>query len=129
REGFGTRNARPGVHSCCQKPPPVIRPGGPSTARTGRRKWSSPPPGRRPARYPSPMSDEAAMELALEEAEAAVAHGDVPIGAAARAGACGSLYNLCADPRLNHELPVTGGLLAERASGLLQTFFAQKRGR
>ena len=24
-----------------------------------------------------------------------------------RAGACGSLYNLCADPRLNHELPVT----------------------
>ncbi len=22
-----------------------------------------------------------------------------------RAGACGTLYNLCADPRLNHELP------------------------
>ena len=144
------------------------------------------------------------MELAMEEAEAAAAHGDVPIGAVAlrgpdvvarrhnerelrgdptahaellalrdaaaavgswrlddvtlvvtlepcpmcagalvasrtgrlvfgasdpRAGACGSLYNLCADPRLNHELPVTGGLLAERASDLLETFFAQKRGR
>ena len=25
-----------------------------------------------------------------------------------KAGACGSLYQLCADPRLNHELPVTG---------------------
>ena len=28
----------------------------------------------------------------------------------ARAGACGTLYNLCCDPRLNHELPVTGGV-------------------
>ena len=142
------------------------------------------------------------MALALEEAEAAAAHGDVPIGAVAlrgpdviarrhnerelradptahaellalrdaatavgswrladvtlvvtlepcpmcagalvasrtarlvfgaadpRAGACGSLYNLCTDPRLNHELPVTGGVLAERAAGLLQTFFAERR--
>ena len=31
-----------------------------------------------------------------------------------KAGACGSLYNLCADPRLNHELAVTAGVLAER---------------
>ena len=144
------------------------------------------------------------MELAMEEAEAAAAHGDVPIGAVAlrgpdvvarrhnerelrgdptahaellalrdaaaavsswrlddvtlvvtlepcpmcagalvasrtgrlvfgasdpRAGACGSLYNLCADPRLNHELPVTAGVLAARSSALLETFFAQKRGR
>jgi len=142
------------------------------------------------------------MALALEEAEAAAAHGDVPIGAVAlrgpdviarrhnerelradptahaellalrdaatavgswrladvtlvvtlepcpmcagalvasrtarlvfgaadpRAGACGSLYNLCTDPRLNHELPVTGGVLAERAAGLLETFFAERR--
>ena len=28
-----------------------------------------------------------------------------------KAGACGSLYQLCADPRLNHELPVVGGVL------------------
>ena len=144
------------------------------------------------------------MELALEEAEAAAGHGDVPIGAVAlrgpdvvarrhnerelrgdptahaellalrdaaaavgswrlddvtlvvtlepcpmcagalvasrtgrlvfgapdpRAGACGSLYNLCADPRLNHELPVTAGVLAARASALLETFFAERRGR
>ena len=27
-----------------------------------------------------------------------------------KAGACGSLYNLCADPRLNHEVDVRGGV-------------------
>ena len=31
-----------------------------------------------------------------------------------RAGACGTLYNLCADPRLNHELAVTGGVARRR---------------
>ena len=46
-----------------------------------------------------------------------------------RAGACGSLYNLCADPRLNHEVPVTAGVLADRSSALLTTFFANRRGR
>lgn len=45
-----------------------------------------------------------------------------------RAGACGTLYNLCADPRLNHELPVTGGVLAAEAAALLQSFFASRRG-
>jgi tRNA(adenine34) deaminase len=44
-----------------------------------------------------------------------------------KAGACGSLYNLCADPRLNHELPVTGGVLAADAAALLGTFFAARR--
>jgi tRNA(adenine34) deaminase len=46
-----------------------------------------------------------------------------------RAGACGSLYNLCADPRLNHELAVTPGVLAEQSAALLEAFFADKRGR
>jgi tRNA(adenine34) deaminase len=46
-----------------------------------------------------------------------------------RAGACGSLYNLCADPRLNHEVAVTDGVLRQRAAELLTTFFASKRGR
>src|ERR1039457_2614399 len=100
-------------------------------------------------------NDEAAMRLAIAEAEHAPAHGDVPVGAVAivggrdvaeamgdwrmggvtvvvtlepcamcagamvngqvgrlvfgasdpRAGAVGSLYNLCTAPRLNHELP------------------------
>jgi tRNA(adenine34) deaminase len=45
-----------------------------------------------------------------------------------RAGATGSLYNLCADPRLNHEVPVTAGVLAERCADLLTDFFAGRRG-
>jgi tRNA(adenine34) deaminase len=44
-----------------------------------------------------------------------------------KGGACGSLYNLCADPRLNHELPVTAGVLAEQASALLSNFFSNLR--
>jgi tRNA(adenine34) deaminase len=45
-----------------------------------------------------------------------------------RAGACGTLYNLCVDPRLNHELPVTGGVRADQCGALLSSFFAAKRG-
>jgi tRNA(adenine34) deaminase len=44
-----------------------------------------------------------------------------------KAGACGSLYNLCADPRLNHEIPLTGGVRGEEASEMLSTWFAQQR--
>jgi tRNA(adenine34) deaminase len=148
------------------------------------------------------MDDEAAMGVALEEATAAGAAGEVPIGAAvlvdgqvvARAGnrrerdgdptahaevlalreaaaaagtwrldgatlavtlepcpmcagalvaarvarvvfgaantdngACGTLYNLCADPRLNHEVVVTHGVRAEEAVALLDRFFADRR--
>ena len=46
-----------------------------------------------------------------------------------KAGACGSLYNLCADPRLNHELPVTRGVLGRECADLLSAFFASRRGR
>jgi len=46
-----------------------------------------------------------------------------------KAGACGSLMNLCADPRLNHRLPVTGGVLAEESGDLLRAFFRERRGR
>jgi tRNA(adenine34) deaminase len=147
---------------------------------------------------------DAAMGAALEEAEAALAHGDVPVGAvvlvdghvvarrhnerelagdptahaavlalrdaaaatgswrlegttvvvtlepcamcagalvAARverivfgaadpkAGACGSLYNLCADPRLNHEVEVVAGIRADECSAYLTAFFARRRHR
>jgi tRNA(adenine34) deaminase len=150
----------------------------------------------------SPAAHVAAMSVALDEARAALAHGDVPVGAvvvaggeiiarrhnerelsadptahaevlalrdAARSlgswhlesatlvvtlepcpmcagalvaarvghlvfgapdlkgGACGSLYNLCADPRLNHELAVTAGVMAESCGELLVEFFAQRR--
>jgi len=46
-----------------------------------------------------------------------------------KAGACGSLYNLCADPRLNHEVQVTAGVQRERVADLLSTFFASQRDR
>jgi tRNA(adenine34) deaminase len=45
-----------------------------------------------------------------------------------KAGACGSLYNLCVDPRLNHELAVTPGVQAEAAGQLLTSFFGERRG-
>jgi len=150
----------------------------------------------------SPMDDLEAMTLALAEARAALAHGDVPIGAVAlldgeviaqrhnereltgdptahaellalrdaaahlgrwrlddvtlvvslepcamcagalvnsrvarvvfgapdmKAGAVGSLYNLCVDPRLNHEVEVRQGVLADQAAALLQNFFSDRR--
>ena len=148
------------------------------------------------------MDDVEAMRLALTEAEAALAHGDVPIGAVAfvndevvarrhnereltsdptahaellvlrdaaaalgrwrlddvtlvvtvepcamcagalvnsrvarvvfgapdlKAGAVGSLYNLCVDPRLNHEVEVRSGVMAEESASLLQRFFSDLR--
>jgi len=149
-----------------------------------------------------PLTDDAAMTLALAEARAARDHGDVPVGAVTlvegrvvaarhnerhrlgdptahaeilalrdtavalggwrlttvtlvvtlepcpmcagallagrldrlvfgavdpRAGACGTLYNLCQDPRLNHEVTVMAGVQADACAGLLTSFFAQKR--
>ena len=44
-----------------------------------------------------------------------------------KAGACGSLYNLCVDPRLNHELEVTPGVLAAECGELLSSWFATRR--
>ena len=37
-----------------------------------------------------------------------------------KAGAVASLYEVCSDPRLNHRLPVVGGLHAEQAGELLR---------
>ncbi|MCB1015592.1 MAG: tRNA adenosine(34) deaminase TadA, partial [Acidimicrobiales bacterium] len=159
-------------------------------------------PGPRRAGSVAGMDDEQAMALALDEARAALAHGDVPVGAVVlvggdvvarrhnereaaadptahaevlalrdaaaalggwrlddatlvvtlepcamcagatvnarlgrlvfgatdlRAGATGSLYNLCADPRLNHEVPVTAGVRADECAALLTAFFAGRR--
>lgn len=44
-----------------------------------------------------------------------------------KAGACGSVYNLCADPRLNHEVDVVSGVRADEATSLLDAFFAGLR--
>jgi len=44
-----------------------------------------------------------------------------------KAGACGSLYNLCVDPRLNHEVDVVGGVQAVACGAVLTDFFAARR--
>lgn len=44
-----------------------------------------------------------------------------------KAGACGSLYNLCVDPRLNHELAVESGVAGEQAAALLRGWFTTRR--
>ena len=44
-----------------------------------------------------------------------------------KAGAASTLYNIVQDERLNHRIEVVSGLEADRAAGLLQDFFRQKR--
>jgi tRNA(adenine34) deaminase len=44
-----------------------------------------------------------------------------------RAGAAYSLYNIVQDPRLNHQVEITTGVLEEECAGLLRSFFEQKR--
>ncbi len=44
-----------------------------------------------------------------------------------KAGACGTLYRLHDDARLNHRIPTTAGVLADPARDLLQLFFKDRR--
>ncbi len=44
-----------------------------------------------------------------------------------KAGATASLYNVCSDPRLNHNPPVVHGVLAGESEELLQQFFRSLR--
>jgi tRNA(adenine34) deaminase len=44
-----------------------------------------------------------------------------------KAGFAGSLGNLLQDPRLNHAVTLTDGVLAEECGDLLRTFFQQRR--
>jgi tRNA(adenine34) deaminase len=54
--------------------------------------------------------------------------GRIVFGAAdSKGGATGTLYNVCSDPRLNHNPPVQHGVLAEESAGLLEGFFAPRR--
>ena len=56
--------------------------------------------------------------------------GRVVFGAAdMKAGACGSLYSLGSDPRLNHEFATTHGVRADECARLLTDFFATRRDR
>jgi tRNA(adenine34) deaminase len=44
-----------------------------------------------------------------------------------KAGACGSLFDIPADRRLNHRVEVVGGVLEEESQTLLREFFRPKR--
>jgi tRNA(adenine34) deaminase len=44
-----------------------------------------------------------------------------------KTGACGSVFDLAASPRMNHRMRVTGGVLAEESAELLRRFFAERR--
>jgi tRNA(adenine34) deaminase len=44
-----------------------------------------------------------------------------------KTGACGSLYNIVRDDRLNHRLEVTSGVLAAECGAILQNFFQRRR--
>ena len=45
----------------------------------------------------------------------------------AKAGACGTLYNIVQDARLNHRVELVRGVLEEKCSGLLKDFFTKVR--
>lgn len=44
-----------------------------------------------------------------------------------KTGACGSVINLMAEPKLNHHCEVVGGMLAVECGTILSTFFKQRR--
>lgn len=44
-----------------------------------------------------------------------------------KAGACGSLYDIPRDARLNHNVQITEGILADECGGILSEFFRLRR--
>ncbi|HEY7986218.1 MAG TPA: tRNA adenosine(34) deaminase TadA [Methylophilaceae bacterium] len=46
-----------------------------------------------------------------------------------KTGACGSVVNLMAEPKLNHHCEVEGGILAVECGRILSEFFAARRAR
>lgn len=44
-----------------------------------------------------------------------------------KSGACGSVINLPAEPKLNHHAEFVGGVLADQSRAILQSFFRQRR--
>lgn len=45
----------------------------------------------------------------------------------AKAGACGSLFDIARDVRLNHQTQVRGGVLEDECAALLKEFFGKRR--
>jgi tRNA(adenine34) deaminase len=46
-----------------------------------------------------------------------------------KTGACGSVFDLAANAKMNHRIEVVAGVLAEECGALLKEFFAARRGR
>jgi tRNA(adenine34) deaminase len=46
-----------------------------------------------------------------------------------KAGCAGSLYNLLEDPRFNHRVEVTEGIMEDQCSQIMKDYFKQKRSR
>ncbi len=44
-----------------------------------------------------------------------------------KAGACGSIFRITEDPRLNHRMETIGGVLAPESAALLKEFFRSRR--
>ena len=44
-----------------------------------------------------------------------------------KAGACGSIFNIVQEPRLNHRLEVEIGIMQEECSGIMKKFFKELR--
>ncbi len=44
-----------------------------------------------------------------------------------KAGACGSVINLCNQPELNHRISIKEGMLEKEAKEIIQKFFKKKR--
>lgn len=44
-----------------------------------------------------------------------------------KSGACGSVFNIASDERLNHRIEVIPGILEDECIGILQEFFRKKR--
>jgi tRNA(adenine34) deaminase len=44
-----------------------------------------------------------------------------------KAGACGSVFDLPPEPKLNHRVLVTGGVLEQESQALIQKFFKEIR--
>ena len=44
-----------------------------------------------------------------------------------KSGGCGSIFNITGDNRLNHQVDITSGVLAEECAALLKSFFEARR--
>ena len=105
--------------------------GRPDRPRRAARRWPT-----RPASLGSWRLSDVTLFVTLEPCPmcagglVAARIGRLVFGAAdLKAGACGSLYNLCVDPRLNHEVAVDCGVRAEESAALLSRFFDARRRR